>query len=127
MLYMVIERFRDMVAVGARFQELGRLTPEGVICHAGWIGARSDCSFQIMECADRALLDEWMRRWADVADFEISEITASHKYWEPPRPATTIYEMVMSYPISSFGDATLIGDVRRNIAQALREALLDPS
>ena len=127
MLYMVIERFRDLLAVGTRFHERGRLTPEGVICHAGWIGAKSDCCFQIMECSDRTQLDDWMRIWEDVADFEVSEITTSHEYWGPQRPVTTIYEMVMSYPMSSFGDLRFPGDVRSNIAEVLREALLDPS
>jgi Protein of unknown function (DUF3303) len=32
---------------------------------------------QIMECQDRALLDTWMSRWADIVDFEVIPVMSS--------------------------------------------------
>jgi hypothetical protein len=30
-----------------------------------------------MECEERALLDEWMARWADLVGFEVIEVLTS--------------------------------------------------
>ena len=82
MLYMVIERFRSLAAAGARFLERGRMMPEGVIYHASWMEANGERCFQIMESAERGLLDEWMRRWEDLVEFEVVEVMTSSEFWE---------------------------------------------
>lgn len=82
MLYMVIERFRSLAAAGTRFQERGRMMPEGVIYHASWMEANGERCFQIMESAERRLLDEWMRRWEDLVEFEVVEVMTSIEFWE---------------------------------------------
>jgi hypothetical protein len=33
--------------------------------------------FQIMECEDRGLLDQWMANWDDITDFEVIPVVTS--------------------------------------------------
>ena len=62
MLFMVIERFRDRdaKAVYRRFREQGRMTPEGLTYVGSWIEPNFDRCFQLMECDDLRLLQEWV-------------------------------------------------------------------
>ena len=39
MLFMVIEHFKDVSAIGARFRAKGRMLPEGVTYQTSWIDA----------------------------------------------------------------------------------------
>jgi hypothetical protein len=68
MLYMVIETFRngDPVPVYRRFRDRGRLMPEGIEYRGSWVTDDLRRCFQVMECTDRRLLDEWMANWQDV-------------------------------------------------------------
>ena len=79
MLFMVIERFRnqDAKAVYRRFQEKGRMSPEGLTYVGSWIEANFDRCFQLMECDDVRLLQEWVTSWSDLADFEIIPVVPS--------------------------------------------------
>ena len=79
MLFMVIETFRDgdPRPVYRRFAEQGRLAPEGLGYVASWVTADLRRCFQVMECDDRALLDEWMARWRDIVDFEVLPVVTS--------------------------------------------------
>ena len=76
---MVIERFRDGDAapVYARFRERGRLAPEGLTYVNSWVTADLTRCYQVMACDDRALLDEWIARWSDLADFEVVPVIGS--------------------------------------------------
>jgi hypothetical protein len=77
-LYLVIERFKHGAApVYARFRERGRQMPDGLAYVASWIDAPLERCWQIMETADRALLDEWMARWSDLMDFEVHPVVTS--------------------------------------------------
>jgi hypothetical protein len=60
MLYMVIERFknRDAVAVYRRYQEQGRMAPEGLKYIDSWVEPNYDRCFQLMECDDKRLFQE---------------------------------------------------------------------
>ena len=62
MLFMVIERFKnqDARAVYRRFQEKGRMAPAGLQYVGSWIEANFDRCFQLMECDDLRLLQEWV-------------------------------------------------------------------
>ena len=73
MVYVVIERFRggDPVPVYRRFRDQGRLAPEGLRYVASWVTEDLRRCYQIMECEDRSLLDQWAARWSDLVDFEI--------------------------------------------------------
>jgi len=79
MLYMIIENFKhgDPVPVYRRFREHGRLTPEGLYYVSSWVTSDMTTCYQIMECADRHLLEQWMARWSDIVDFEVIPVITS--------------------------------------------------
>jgi len=79
MLFMVIEHFknRDAVAIYQRFNERGRMAPEGLNYVNSWVEPNFDRCFQLMECEDPKLFDEWLANWNDLADFEIVEVITS--------------------------------------------------
>ncbi len=79
MLFMVIERFkgRDAEAVYRRFLEKGRLAPEGLTYVGSWVEANFDRCFQLMECADARLLQQWVTRWRDLCEFEFVPVVPS--------------------------------------------------
>jgi hypothetical protein len=79
MLYMIVERFRDGDArpVYRRFRDRGRLAPAGLRYVASWVTEDLRTCFQVMECEDRRLLDEWMARWRDLTDFEVIPVMTS--------------------------------------------------
>ena len=79
MLYMVLERFknRDAKAVYGRFREKGRMAPEGLNYIDSWVEANFDRCFQLMECDDARLLEEWADRWRDLMEFEFVPVRRS--------------------------------------------------
>src|SRR5262245_37549432 len=90
MLFMVIERFKnqDAKAVYARFRDKGRMAPAGLTVHGSWIEPNFDRCFQLMECDDLRLLQEWTMRWSDLAEFEIVPVSPSKD------TAATVYAML---------------------------------
>jgi len=62
MLFMVIERFRDRdaKAVYRRLRDSGRMMPDGLKYVGSWIEANFDRCFQLMECDDARLLQQWV-------------------------------------------------------------------
>ena len=79
MLFMVIEHFRDRdaKAVFRRFRDQGRMAPEGLVYVGSWIEANFDRCFQLMECNNAGLLQDWILSWGDLADFEIVPVVPS--------------------------------------------------
>jgi hypothetical protein len=79
MLYMIVEHFRggDAAPVYRRFRARGRLAPDGLHYVTSWVTADLTCCYQVMECDDRALLDEWMRAWEDLVDFQVHPVITS--------------------------------------------------
>jgi len=79
MLFMVIERFKNGEAapVYQRFQEQGRMLPEGLIYLNSWTDSGFRRCFQLMECDDLRLFDEWISHWQDLVDFEIVPVLSS--------------------------------------------------
>lgn len=79
MLFMVIETFRgqDGRAVYRRFREKGRMAPDGLVYVGSWIEANLGRCFQLMECDDAGLLQEWVASWSDLAHFEIVPVVPS--------------------------------------------------
>ena len=73
MQFVVVETFRngDPVPVYHRFRDRGRLAPEGLKYVASWVTLDLTRCYQVMECDDRRLLDQWMSRWDDIVDFEV--------------------------------------------------------
>jgi hypothetical protein len=79
MLYMVIEHFRggDARPVYRRFREHGRLAPEGLRYVTSWVTEDLRRCYQVMECEDRRLLEEWIAHWSDLTDFEVVPVITS--------------------------------------------------
>ncbi len=73
MLYMVIEHFknRDAKAVYNRYQEKGRMLPDGLKYLGSWTESNYDRCFQLMECTDPSQFQEWITQWQDLIDFEL--------------------------------------------------------
>jgi hypothetical protein len=80
-LFMVIETFRgqDGRAVYRRFREKGRMAPEGLVYVGSWIEANLGRCFQLMECDDAGLLQQWVASWSDLAHFEIVPVVPSQE------------------------------------------------
>jgi hypothetical protein len=78
MQYMIVERFaHGPRSVYARFRERGRLAPDGLRYVASWVTTDGDRCYQVMECDDSALLDEWMAAWTDLVEFEVIPVITS--------------------------------------------------
>ncbi len=84
MLFMVIERFkeRDPTPIYARLQEQGRALPQGLRYVDSWIEANFDRCFQLMECDDVRLLQQWVLQWRDLVEFEIVAVSPSRNVRE---------------------------------------------
>ena len=79
MLFMVVEHFkgRDPGPVYRRFAERGRLMPDGLKYVSSWIEVGMDRCFQVMETDDPILLQEWIKNWGDLVDFEVVPVVTS--------------------------------------------------
>ncbi len=79
MLFLIIEHFKDNppVTVYRRFRNEGRMMPPGLSYVSSWVTQDFGRCYQIMECADRGPLDEWIARWADLIDFEVIPVMTS--------------------------------------------------
>src|SRR5579862_3308657 len=95
MLFLVVEHFRNKNAksVYERFRERGRLAPSGLRYVNSWVTDDLARCYQVMECADRALLDQWIDAWSDLVDFEVHPVITSAEASSrvfgtaPPAPA----------------------------------------
>jgi hypothetical protein len=89
MLFMVIERFKDgdAVAVYRRAQKQGRMLPEGLKYVGSWVEANFDRCFQLMECDDAGLFQQWVLAWRDLVDFEIVPVVPSDETLANVTPA----------------------------------------
>jgi hypothetical protein len=78
MLFMVIENFRnqDAKSVYRRFQDKGRLMPDGLTFVNSWVAADLGRCFQLMECNDITLLQRWVAEWSDLTEFEIVPVVS---------------------------------------------------
>jgi hypothetical protein len=88
MLFMVIERFRgrDAVAVYRRYREQGRMMPEGLSYVESWVEPNFDRCFQLMQCDDPSLFEQWTARWQDLVEFEIVPVVTSKEAAEAISP-----------------------------------------
>ena len=79
MLYMVVETFRGgrPQAVYERVRNRGRLAPPGLQYVASWVTMDGAKCYQVMECADRRLLDEWIAAWTDLVEFSVTPVMTS--------------------------------------------------
>ena len=79
MRYMVIEDFKPGRApdIYKRLRDSGRHMPAGLTYIASWITDDMTRCYQVMECDDPALLDEWISHWNDLMDFEVVPVISS--------------------------------------------------
>src|SRR5690348_5334019 len=79
MRYMVIERFRDQdaSAVYRPFRDKGRMLPDGLIYLDSWVEVNGNRCFQLMECENDQLFEQWVAHWNDLVEFEIVAVYPS--------------------------------------------------
>ena len=79
MVYMIIERFYPdkIKELYKRFEEKGRMLPDGVSYINSWIDEQVSICYQVMESRSEEKIHEWISRWNDLADFEIIPVISS--------------------------------------------------
>ncbi|MFP8881637.1 MAG: DUF3303 family protein [Myxococcota bacterium] len=79
MRFMVIETFKEQSVrkIYARLDERGRMMLDGLRYVDSWIQADFRRCFQLMECDDAELFQQWIAHWDDLMEFEAIPVTAS--------------------------------------------------
>ena len=79
MLFMVIEKFKDgrTKEIYYRSQKQGRMLPEGLKYIDSWVEVNFNRCFQLMECDDLRLFQEWILQWQDLVEFEVIPVVVS--------------------------------------------------
>ena len=79
MLFLVIEHFRPgkVKEMYKRFDERGRMAPEGVNYVNSWIDNDVKTCYQVMESPSKEKLKEWTSKWEDLVDFQIIPVITS--------------------------------------------------
>lgn len=86
---MIIERFKDndMLPIYQRVRDEGRMFPEGLKYINSWVEPNFTRCFQLMECNDLCLLQEWILKWrGSGASFEIVPVVSSKETREVVEP-----------------------------------------
>ena len=89
MLFMVVERFknRDAKAAYRHFRDKGRGLPDGLRYVDSWVATSFDRCFQLMECDDARLFQEWILRARGFGvSFEIVPVVTSKETQEVVKP-----------------------------------------
>jgi hypothetical protein len=76
--YMVMEHFFPgcKAKIYARFQERGRMLPEGLVYLNSWLEKDGDRCFQLMETDNAELFEVWVENWKDLLSIEVVELGA---------------------------------------------------
>jgi hypothetical protein len=88
MLFMVIEHFEpgSVPGIYRRLRDEGRSLPEGLSYVGSWIEANLARCFQLMECDDARLLQEWVLSWGGMVQAEIVPVVPSAETQEVVHP-----------------------------------------
>lgn len=89
MLFMVIERFKDndMIPIYKQVRDGGRMLPEGLRYIDSWVEPNFGRCFQLMECDDLKLFQEWSIMWRGFgATLEIVPVLSSKETQEVVAP-----------------------------------------
>ena len=81
---MVIENFKKSgaKAIYKRYDEHGRMMPEGLSYINSWIDEKFEKCYQVVECDDTNKLQEWISNWQDLVNFEIIPVMTSNEAYE---------------------------------------------
>jgi hypothetical protein len=76
---MIIEKFHPgkVKELYRRFDEKGRMLPDGVNYISSWINEPVTVCYQVMESDSVEKLQQWISHWNDLADFEIIPVITS--------------------------------------------------
>ena len=76
---MIIEKFYPgrVKLLYERFEEKGRLLPEGVNYVNSWIDENITICYQVMESDTAEKIYTWIGYWNDLADFEVIPVITS--------------------------------------------------
>ena len=79
MQYMVIEYFHpgQVKELYRRYDEKGRMLPEGVKYINSWIHEDMTICYQVMESDSLDKLHEWFKNWNDIVDFKVIPVISS--------------------------------------------------
>lgn len=79
MLYMIIEKFHPakVKELYKRFDEKGRMLPDGVHYINSWIDEQVSICYQVMESDSDEKIHDWISYWNDLADFEVIPVISS--------------------------------------------------
>jgi hypothetical protein len=55
------------------------MAPAGLAYVSSWVAENLSTCYQVMETSDPALLDEWMRNWIDLVEFEVHPVITSQE------------------------------------------------
>lgn len=80
MLFMVIERFKDndMIPIYRQVRDGSRLLPQGLKYIDSWVEPNFSRCFQLMECDDLRLFQQWVLEWRGYgATLEIVPVVSS--------------------------------------------------
>ncbi len=79
MQYMVIEKFYPdkLKILYKRFEENGRMLPEGLHYINSWIDHKISTCYQVMETESEEKIHLWITNWNDLADFEVIPVISS--------------------------------------------------
>jgi len=79
MVYMVIEHFHPgkLKELYQRFDEKGRMLPDGVKYINSWVNEDMTLCYQVMESDSVDKLHEWFYNWDDIVDFKIIPVISS--------------------------------------------------
>ena len=58
------------------------MMPEGLKYTDSWIEANFERCFQLMECDDPRLFQEWILQWQDLVEFEVIPVVPSKETTE---------------------------------------------
>jgi hypothetical protein len=89
MLFMLIERFKDndVLPIYRRLRDEGRMLPDGLTYVDSWIEPNFSRCFQLMECNDLRLLQQWtLKSRGSGVTFEIIPVVSSKETREVVAP-----------------------------------------
>ena len=84
MLFMVVEKFSNgkTQEIYRRFKEKGRMMPEGLKYIDSWVSVNLNQCFELIECDDPRLFQQWILQWQDLAEFKIIPVVSSKQTTE---------------------------------------------